>query len=372
MQLTHSEEQLHFQDMVARFLEASSPPTEVRRLMATESGYDPEVWRRLSSELGLTGIHIPETWGGSGFGPIELGIATEQMGRYLYCGPFFASSVMATYALLQMASDEAKTALLPGLAAGETLGCLVLDDLNDPAKVGSSLAADASGHLQGTAPLVVDANNADLMLVVARETGGLGLYLLDLLEIQDTPANGLRITPRQAIDETRKLCRVSFDHTPAVRIGDVTRQGLNRLWDHIIVALAHEMIGGAQRIFDSTIEYTRLRYQFGRPIGSFQGLKHRCADLLVQLEFARSVTFHAADCLAAGNEVAHEPAMAKAMASDLYIEVARTAIQLRGGIGFTWEDDTHLWFKRAKSSEVFMGSPHLHRERMMTMLEAIS
>ena len=184
----------------------------------------------------------------------------------------------------------------------------------------------------------------------------------------DATAPGVTITPRQALDPTRKLSRVSFADAAAEQVGRLTEAGLNRLWDAICVALAHEMIGGAQHLFDSTVEYTRVRVQFGRPIGSFQALKHRCADLLMELEFAKAVVRHAGFRLAAGASESHTASMAKAMAGDLYMQAAREAVQLRGGIGFTWEEDTHLWYKRAKSSEVFMGTPHFHRERMMCLL----
>jgi len=366
MQLEFTNDQVQFREMVARFLESTSPTTEVRRLIATEAGYDPAGWSRLCGELGVAGIHIPEAYGGSGFGPVELGIAAEQMGRYLYCGPFFASSVMAGYALLSLAEENHKAAFLPEIASGESIACLALDDLNSPEGVGAAMAANAAGKIQGTASMVLDAHNANRVFAIARGPEGLGLYTLKL------PDAGIEIIPRQTLDQTRKLCSVSFDHAPAERLGEVNNSGLTRMWEHIVVALAHEMVGGAQRLFDSTVEYTKLRYQFGRPIGSFQALKHRCADLLMELEFAKAVTYDAAVCLAGDKDVPYAPAMAKAMASDLYIEMARAAVQLRGGIGFTWEDDTHLWFKRAKSSEVFMGSPHLHRERMMKTLEEVA
>jgi alkylation response protein AidB-like acyl-CoA dehydrogenase len=149
----------------------------------------------------------------------------------------------------------------------------------------------------------------------------------------------------------------------------VNSESLDRTWDHICVVLAHEMIGGAQHLLETTIDYTKLRYQFGRPIGSFQGLKHRCADLLMEVEIAKAATHHAARCLDAGEGEAYAPSMAKALAADTYMKAAREAIQLRGGIGFTWEEDTQLWFKRAKSSEVLMGTPAIHRERMISMME---
>jgi alkylation response protein AidB-like acyl-CoA dehydrogenase len=178
--------------------------------------------------------------------------------------------------------------------------------------------------------------------------------------------------PLETLDSTRKLAKVTFSQANVEKLGDLAPTTLDKLWDHICVALSHEMIGGAQHLFETTIEYTKLRYQFGRPIGSFQGLKHRCADLLMELEFAKAATHHAAQCLASGEHEPYAASMAKALASDAYIEAGRAAIQLRGGIGFTWEEDTQLWFKRAKSSEVFMGAPHLHRERMMTMLEVMA
>lgn len=360
----NSEDHRQFRDMLARFLETTSPTTEVRRLMATDSGYDPENWAQLCGELGLSGLHIPEQYGGSGFGAVELGIAMEQLGRYLYCGPFFSSAVMAGYALLHLADEEARSALLPGIASGETVASLVLDDLNSPDGVGTHLAEDGQGHIRGEASIVIDAGVADHLLVIARGADGLGLYTVAL------PANGIQITPRESIDATRKLYRVVFDNAATEHLADVTPRALQTFWDHVCTALSHEMMGGAQHLFDTTVEYTRVRYQFGRPIGSFQGLKHRCADLLLDLEFAKAVTYDAAVCLQSGTGDPWASSMAKAMASDTYIESARAAIQLRGGIGFTWEEDTQLWFKRAKSSEVLLGTPHRHREYMMTLVEA--
>ena len=360
-ELTADQEQ--FRDVVQRFMQDKSTPQEVRKLMETEAGYDPDTWQQLSEEVGLAGTHIPEAYGGFGFGAVELGIVAEQMGRHLYCGPFFASSVMVGYALTFAADEAARMRLLPDIATGKTIAALVLDDLNDPNKVGQVLLS-MEGCLSGTAPIVVDAQNASLLVVLAGEPGEMGLFAV----AADAP--GVAITPVTGMDSTRKLAAVNFDDVNAERIGDVSTAALNQIWDHVCVALCHEMIGGAQHLFETTVDYTKLRYQFGRPIGSFQALKHRCADLLMELEFAKAVTHHAAQCLASGEGEAHIASMAKALVSDTYIEAARAAIQLRGGIGFTWEEDTQLWFKRAKSSEVFMGSPNIHRERMMTLLEA--
>lgn len=362
MQTEFTEDQERFREVVSRFLQEKSQPSAIRRLMATDEGYDPAVWAQLCGEVGLTGTHIPEAYGGFGFGPIELGVAAEEMGRYLYCGPFFASSVMAASAVMNMASEAAKQELLPGIAAGSAIAALALDNLNSPEQVGRSISA-VGGKLTGSAPLVIDARAASLLIVVAREDDVLGLYALPV------DATGVSIEAVEALDPTRKLASVRFDEAEASRIGDANPASLAATWDYICVALAHEMIGGAQHLLETTVDYTKIRYQFGRPIGSFQGLKHRCADLLMEVEMAKAATHHAARCLAAGEGEPYAASMAKAMAADTYMKAAKEAIQMRGGIGFTWEEDTHLWYKRAKSSEVFMGTPSLHRERMMAIIE---
>ena len=359
MQSEFTEDQEQFRQVVARFLQDKSTPIDVRRCMETDSGYEPDVWRQLSNEVGLTGTHLPEEYGGHGFGAVELGITCEEMGRSLYCGPFLSSAVMAGYALLEAGEESAKQRLLPDISSGETIATLVLDDLNSPDNVGTSISA-SGGQLSGRAPLVVDAQSATVLIIIA----GSGLYLVS------REAAGILISPVQALDPTRKLASVEFDGTPAEKIGEVTTAALSRIWDHICVALSHEMIGGAQHLLETTIEYTKIRYQFGRPIGSFQALKHRLADLLMEIEFARAATHHAAFCLASDEGEPYAPSMAKALASDTYLLAAKEAIQMRGGIGFTWEEDTHLWFKRAKASEVFMGTPSMHRERMMSQIEA--
>lgn len=365
MQVDFTEDQVRFREVVARFMQDKSQPATVRQLMESEAGSDPDVWRQLTGELGLTGTHLPEDFGGYGFGPVELGIALEEMGRYLYCGPFFASAVMAAGAVLIAGSTAAKNEILPGIAAGTTVAALVLDDLNTVAGAGEQISA-RGGVLSGSAPLVIDAGNADLLIVIASSAEGLGLYAVS------PGSEDVSIESVEALDPTRKLSSVTFSGVAAQRIGDLNERNLDSLWDYICVALAHEMVGGIQHLLDSTVEYTKLRYQFGRPIGSFQGLKHRLADLLMEVELAKAATHHAAFCLAAGEGDPESASMAKAMASDAYVKAAKEAIQMRGGIGFTWEEDTHLWFKRAKSSEVFMGTPSRHRERMVSLMEAAS
>jgi alkylation response protein AidB-like acyl-CoA dehydrogenase len=366
MNVEFTDDQNAFRDVVRRFLAAKSPPTVVRKLMASSQGYDEEVWKQLCSEVGLAGTHIPEQYGGFGFGPVELGIVAEEMGKHLYCGPFFSSAVMAGYAVLNGATEAQKEKLLPSIADGSVIATLVLDEISIPERVGKSLVASRTGDrftLSGTAAIVLDAQVADLFIVVARVENELGLFAADGV------ATGVSINPLEALDPTRKLFRVCLDSTPAEKIGELTPVALSLLWDQLSMVLAHEMIGGAQVLFDSTIDYMKIRVQFGRPIASFQALKHRCADLLMELELAKATTHYAAHCLATGEGDPWACSMAKAMAGDAYMTAAREAIQLRGGIGFTWENDTHLWFKRAKASEVFLGSPHQHRERMISIME---
>ncbi len=363
MQTGFSREQQLLRDIVARALRDKSPTTAVRELMASDRGYDPVVWQELCGDAGLAGVHIPEAHGGAGGGPVDLGIVAEEMGRTLFCGPFFASAVMAGTALLEAADEPGRSELLPGIASGSVIATLVLDDLNSLAGIGGSLRTAEGGRLSGTAAMVVDAHVADLLLVMAGTSSGLGLHAVE------SGAPGLEIEPLEVLDPTRKLSRVVFTDVPGRPVGAVSGETLNRIWDLICSALAHEMIGGAQRLFESTVAYTKDRFQFGRPIGSFQALKHRCADLAVEIELARALTYHSARCLDAGEGEPYAASMAKAAAADAYMSAARAGIQLRGGIGFTWENDTHLWFKRAKASEVFLGTPAIHRERMMTMLE---
>lgn len=362
MQTEFSKEQDLLRDVVARALRDKSPATAVREQMATDRGYDPNVWQELCGDAGLAGVHVPEVCGGAGGGAVELGIVAEEMGRTLFCGPWFASAAMAGTALLEAANEPDRQALLPGIADGSTIATLVLDDLNGPAGVGGSIRAE-DGKLSGTAAMAVDAHVADLLLVTASGAGGLGLHAVE------GGAPGLTVESLQVVDPTRKLSRVVFTEVPARRVGDVTAGALDRIWDRICSALAHEMIGGAQHLFETTVNYTKERFQFGRPIGSFQALKHRCADLLLEIEIARALTHHSARCLDAGEGEPYAASMAKAAAADACMSAARAGIQLRGGIGFTWENDTHLWFKRAKGSEVLFGTPAIHRERMMTMLE---
>jgi len=368
MQFTFSDEQEQFRAGIQRFLAARSPTTEVRRLMETEQGYDPGVWRQLSEELALPGIHIPESYGGAGFGPVELGIVMEELGRSLLCAPYFSTCVLAAGAILQGASEAQKLELLPAIAAGERLATLAVTEPNgrwDRSGVQLTATPGGAGYLlNGSKSFVVDGLIADLLIVVGRlagTTGDAGLALFAL----PAQSSGVQRRALASMDPTRKLARIEFHDAPAELLGEPGSgaQAMASTLDQAAIALANEMVGGAQALLDSAVAYAKMRVQFGRAIGSFQAIKHKCADMLLEVELAKSAAYYAAQAAADGDpELPALASLAKASASDAYINAAANCIQLHGGIGFTWEHDTHLWFKRAKSSEVFLGDPGYHRE----------
>ena len=355
-----SAEQTEFSAMLARFLAERNPTARVRQLIDTPAAFDRSVWNSLARDLGAQAIHLPEAVGGSGFGPIELGIVQEACGRHLFCGPYLSSAVMASGALLAVGTERALDCLAP-LADGSSIGVLVLDALDDPVRLGEALSV-ARGRLDGSAPIVFGTEAADLWLTVARDQagGGLGLYRMTKAPITEA---------RTALDPTRPLARVVCNDLPVEHLGPLTSGAVAALWDHFSIALAHELVGAAEALLYSTIEYMKVRVQFGRAIGSFQALKHRCADLLMEVELAKALAREGARVLAVGAPSRRAATMAKAQASDAAMSAARAAIQLRGGIGFTWEDDTQLWFKRVKSAEMLFGSPAQHREWLIAALE---
>jgi alkylation response protein AidB-like acyl-CoA dehydrogenase len=371
MQYTFTTEQREFRAVLRRFFGQTSPPSVVRRLMETEAGWDATLWRDLNTQLGLCGIHVPETYGGMGFGFVELGIVLEEMGRTLVCAPYFSSTVLATTAILNGADEEQKQALLPGLACGDTIATLAFTEPDgqwDPAGI-ETTAHPAAGRyrLSGVKSFVIDGHTADLLIVLARRPGSTGQSGLSLFAVR-SDADGLTRTPLQTLDPTRKLARVEFANVDAELLGapEAAAGPISKTLAQAAAMLANEMVGGAERLRESALDFANLRVQFGRPISSFQAMKHKQADMLVDVELARSAAYQAAQ--AATDDLADLPALAslaKASASEAYLQTAIHTIQIHGGIGFTWENDTHLWFKRAKSSEVLLGDPTWHREQMM-------
>ena len=367
IQFAFTDEQEQFRSALRRFLADKSPTTEVRRLMATDEGYDPEVWRQLSAELALPGIHLPEQYGGAGFGMVELGIAMEEMGRALLCAPYFSNAVLAANAILNVATEAQKKNLLPKLASGDRLATLAITEPSgywNPKAIELTAKLDnASYLLDGTKSFVVDGHIADLLIVAARVAGGdLALFSLK------ADSAGVERHLLDSMDPTRKLARIDFRGARAELLG-TTKDGaarISRTMDQAAIALANEMVGGTQALFDSAVEYSKLRVQFGRTIGSFQAIKHKLADMLLELELSKSAAYYSAQAAAVDDpEWPALASLAKASASETYLHIAAETIQIHGGIGFTWDNDTHLWFKRAKSSESLLGQPSYHRELLM-------
>ncbi len=366
MKLAVRAEQRELRDSVRRFLADRSPMSRVRELMETPDGTDWQVWQQAGAQLGLQGIAIPERCGGAGFTFAEQAIVLEELGAALYGGPYLASAVLAATALLSGSDEAARQELLPGIASGQAVATLAFtedDGSWEPEAI--RLAAARSGGrgwvLDGHKSFVLDGHTADPILVVAATDAGLSLFAVD------ARAAGLDRRVLPTLDQTRKLARLEFDSVAGRLIGAPGEAAgvLARTLDVAAIALAAEQLGGAQRALDMAVGYAKLRYQFGRPIGSFQAIKHRCADLLLEVESLRSAVGYAAAAVAEDSaEVPVVAALAKAYASDVYFHVAAENIQIHGGIGFTWEHDAHLYFKRAKSSELFLGDAAYHREHL--------
>jgi alkylation response protein AidB-like acyl-CoA dehydrogenase len=374
MKFSFSSEQRDFRAMLQRFLTARSTSSEVRRLMETDAGWERETWQKLNQELGLAGIHIPEVYGGQGFGYVELAIVMEEMGRALLCSPYFASTVLAATAILNAGTEEQKQALLPDIASGDTIATLAFteDSGNWDAASVTMTATPAGGayKLSGTKSFVLDGHTADLIVVLARLPGSHGENGLSLFTVR-ADANGLQRKLLKTIDTTRKLARLTFDNVEATLLGEAGKAAapFAKTMTQAAVCLANEMVGGAQKLQETSIDYVKMRVQFGRALASFQTMKHKAADMLVDVELAKSAAYCAASALDDSDKDAEAMAsLAKACASDVYLQTAIHAVQMRGGIGFTWDDDTHLWFKRAKSSEVLLGDANYHRELMMQQL----
>ncbi len=357
--------------VVRDFLEKRSSPDEVRRLAEAGSGYDPKVWSQAARELGLHGLAVPVDHGGSGATPVELGVVFEEMGAALYGGPFLAGVGLAATALVQLGggaragtdSDAAAARVhhLPGIVTGATIATLAWAGPDPTVSALDASATPDGWAVTGTAAIVLDGADADLVLVAARTPAGMSLFAMP----GDTP--GLTRTPLTTLDSTRRLAELRFAGTSAELLGTDGGAGttLRRTADLAALYLAAEQLGGAARVLATTVDYARTRVQFGRAIGSFQAVKHRCADMLIEVESARSVVHHG--LWTAANHPGGLPAaasLARAVASDAYRRVATDSIQIHGGVGFTWEHSAHLYLKRAKSSQLLFGGPARHRARL--------
>jgi len=375
MKLAPSPEQQELRDSVRRFLADRMPLQRVRELMESADGTDEKIWSYAASQLGLQAIAIPEQFGGSGFTFAEQAIVLEELGAALYPGPYLASAVIAATALLASSDEGAKRDLLPGIASGDTVATLAFtedDGSWEPDSIRLAATRTDSGFgpygrwtLEGHKSFVLDGRAASMILAVAKTDSGLSMFAVQA----DAP--GLTRKQLPTLDQTRRLARLEFSSVPARLIGAPGEAAaiLSRTLDIAAIAQAAEQLGGAQRALNMAVSYAKVRHQFGRPIGSFQAIKHRCADLLLEVESLRSAVGYAAAAVAEDSaEVPVVAALVKALASDTYFHVAAENIQIHGGIGFTWEHDAHLYFKRAKASELFLGDASYHRERLATRI----
>jgi alkylation response protein AidB-like acyl-CoA dehydrogenase len=366
---TFTPEQDELRESLRRFLADKSPSSEVRRLMETDEGYDPLVWKQMADQLGLQGLAIPEEYGGSAFSVVELGIVFEELGRSLLCAPYFATVALAAQVLLRAADESARRDYLPRIADGSLVATVAVTEEDGRwglDAIDTSATADGDRWLlDGTKMFVVDGATANLVLVVARTGEGLRLFAVD------TETSGVSRTPLDTLDMTRKLARLEFTAAPARLVsgdGDAT-DALTSALEIAVAALASEQAGGAERCLEMAVEYAKIRVQFGRPIGSFQAIKHKCADMLVEVESAKSAAYYAAWAAAQGSdELPIAAALAKSYCSDAFFHVAAENIQIHGGIGFTWEHDAHLYFRRAKSSQLLFGDAQHHRARLADLV----
>ena len=369
MALITTPEQEELRGVIREFLKRYSSEADLRKQIDGDPGYDPAAWRTAADQIGMQALAIPEELGGAGFGFDELAVVLEETGRTLYTGPLLPSVVMASTLLLCSSDDQACQRYLPGIADGSTIATVAV---NEQAAVWiesditvSATVDGADWVIEGTKPFVLSGAEAALILVAARTPQGVSIFAVD------AAATGLTIEQQPVMDLTRRLASLTFNRCPAVLVGvDGTGwAALEATFDSAIVALACEQVGGAAAVLDATVDYLKVREQFGRPIGSFQAIKHRCADMLVELESARSAAAYASAAVAAGAEDAAVAAsIAKVYCSQAFYRIAAESIQMHGGIGFTWEHPAHLYFKRAKSSEVLFGSPSTHRERIARLI----
>jgi alkylation response protein AidB-like acyl-CoA dehydrogenase len=376
MDFQFNDEQQELRAMARAFLAEHSGSEQIREAMDSDLGYAPSIWKQIAVELGWAAVTVPEEYGGLGLGPVELTALLETTGESLLCAPYFSSVCLGANALLVAGNEAQKQEHLPGIAAGETIATLA------QTSVGGSWAAegietrcsrDGSDYvLDGTACFVLDAHCAGLLVVAARAEGSAGREGISLFCVP-AATDGLTITPQTTMDQTRRLSTIELS---GVRVAAEARLGdegaawplLREILDRAAIALAAEQTGVAQRCLDMAVAYANEREQFGRPIGSFQAIKHKCADMMVALESARSAAYYAA-CVAAdagdsGDDLSTIASLAKSWCSDTVFRCAADSLQIHGGVGFTWEYDVHLYFKRARSSEIYLGDPAYHRERV--------
>jgi len=355
MQFGLTESQEFLKNSARKFFAGECPSAEMRRLMETSTAYDATVWSKLTDQ-GYTGIIFPETYGGVGLGKVELMLLMEEAGRVLLPGPFFSTVVLAGSVLDSVGTSEHKEKYLAPICRGEVRSTVAILEAGASWNPRDARLSAVNGKLTGEKYFVSDAAVADFLIVVARN----GVFVVN------SKARGLKISPMSGMDLTRKLYALEFNNTPAEELG--SHLNLPRAFDIATAALAAELVGGMQRTLDVTVEYAKTRKQFGKPIGVFQAVQHQCADMYLETESSRSAVYYAGWALEENSpDAATAVSIAKMYCSDAARTVGNRGIQIHGGMGFTWENDLHLYYRRAKASETAFGDATFHRERIASM-----
>ena len=358
-----SEEQQQLKASAREFLADKCSTAAVRKAMASDDGRAPELEREIA-KLGWTGLIVPEKFGGAGLGMLDMAVILEEQGYAAMPGPFLFSSALAGDALVHGGSDQLNAKWLGAIAAGSAIGTVAIvegDDSLLPADFATVARRDgAAARISGVKMFVPYANVADFIVVAARggDASAAELYVVE------TKAPGVKISAQTNLDLTRRVARVEFDGASAVPLSGGAKL-FARMLDIGAVAIAADSLGGIERALDMAVDYSKVREQFGKPIGSFQALKHAAAEIVSELEPGRALVWYAAHAQdSAPGAASRAAAMAKARLCDVYMRGADRAVLMHGGIGFTWEHDIHLWFKRARFNESYFGSPSHHRERV--------
>ncbi len=366
MNFRATDEQRALQQTMRGFLEGKSDEAAVRAAMVSEPGFDRALWDQLGTELGVVGLTIPEEYGGGGFTSADQAVVLAELGRFLTCSPYFASAILAANTVLESGDKDACVTHLPRLATGELIAALAVTEDRaelDPAAGRTTAEASADGwRITGEKSFVLAGLAADLLLVSAITPQGPSLFVVDAAD----PA--VSRVALSVMDLTRHQARVTLRGAPATLLGEPgsAARVLARVSELAVVALANEQAGAAERCLEMSVEYAKTRFQFGRQIGSFQAIKHILADMLLEVEAAKSAALYAAQHVgAASPEATRASHLAKAYCSDAFMKVAADTVQIHGGIGFTWEFAAQLYYKRAKSSQILLGSPSYHREKLL-------
>ncbi len=376
MDFALSPEQEQLRDLARALLARECPTTRVRRTMETASGHDPALWKTFA-EAGWLGVLVPETHGGAGLGLLDAVVLASEMGRALALGPYLVSSIGAVTALREGGAAAQQAAWLPRLASGEAIAALAVAEAPEGRFDGAGVEARAKRRsgggyaLDGTKIFAEGAQVADLLLAAFRTSAakktGHDFAGVDLFAVP-APSRGLGVEPLVSVDETRRPCEVRFRNVAAEKLagrGKGSGRALGRALDACAIALSAESVGAAERALELAVEYVKVREQFGRPVGTFQAVQHMAAEAAARLEPARALVWHAAWAFdARPREAPMAASMAKSYCADAFRAVSRTAVEMHGGIGFTWEHDMHLYYKRALANAADFGNAGFHRERI--------